>query len=682
MGNANRFTFYEEAKVSRTFKAENPGSYKVGLDFEVLGQFDFDPGECQVVLKVDDREVWQQEFGWQPGKKFHYDAEDNWEPGDRKLVLELHPLTPVEKKKNSLDLRITSVRVQGPLEEKYHVRPKSFDLFFTRDVPKTPAERRDYAREVLRRFATKAFRRPIDDKSLDRLVAIAESTYNEPGKRFEDGVAQAIIPVLASPRFLFRVEEAQVAAGVPPGGKSSRAKQTSSTRTPSPAAKMPASTTAGRPAATGPHPFVDDYSLASRLSYFLWSTMPDEELFRLAQRGELRKNLSVQVKRMLEDSRSQELIENFVGQWLQVRDVDGIDINAGVVLARDRGEERGRGFFQSPGFRRLQELRNKANLTPEEQKELEKLRAQIGPRFNRPSVELDRDLRRALRQETEMCFAYVVREDRDVLELIDADYTFLNERLAKHYNFGITNLDENPLAITNVTGTEMRRVTLPKGHPRGGFLTHGSVLIVTSNPTRTSPVKRGLFVLDNVLGTPAPPPPAAVPLLEDAEQKIKDKKPTLREALELHREDKLCASCHNRMDPLGLAMENFNALGLWREKERGQPIDAGGKLITGETFSDVRDVKRTLVTNHRLDFYRCLTEKLLTYALGRGLEYYDVDAVDRIVERLDKENGRFSALLMGIVESTPFQKRRNPSALTEQEPVKPVQQRAEIKASQ
>ena len=280
-----------------------------------------------------------------------------------------------------------------------------------------------------------------------------------------------------------------------------------------------------------------------------------------------------------------------------------------------------------------------------------------------------------------MCFAYVVHENHDVLELIDADYTFLNERLAKHYNFGLTNAAENPFAITNVVGNEMRRVTLPKGSPRGGVLTDGAVLIVTSNPTRTSPVKRGLFILDNIVGTPPPPPPAAVPPLEDAEKEFKDRKPTLREALELHRENKLCASCHNRMDPLGLALENFNALGLWRDKERGQPIDAAGKLVTGETFSDVRDVKRTLVTNHRLDFYRCLTEKLLTYALGRGLEYYDVQTVDQIVERLAKEHGRFSALLMGIVESAPFQKRRNSSALTEQEPVKPVQQRAEIKPS-
>ena len=281
---------------------------------------------------------------------------------------------------------------------------------------------------------------------------------------------------------------------------------------------------------------------------------------------------------------------------------------------------------------------------------------------------LDRDLRRALRQETEMCFAHVVREDRSVLELLDSDYTFLNGKLAKHYG------------MTNVTGPEMRRVSLPADSPRGGVLTHGSALIVTSNPTRTSPVKRGLFILDNILGLPSPPPPPDIPNLDDSEKEVGGRPPTLRETLAIHREKPLCASCHNRMDPLGLALENFNALGMWRDQERGQTIDAGGKLVTGEEFKDIREVKRTLVTGHRLDFYRCLTEKMLTYALGRGVEYYDVETVDHIVARLDKEQGRFSALLMGIVESAPFQKRRNASAPGAPEPLKPVERRAGKKA--
>jgi hypothetical protein len=203
----------------------------------------------------------------------------------------------------------------------------------------------------------------------------------------------------------------------------------------------------------------------------------------------------------------------------------------------------------------------------------------------------------------------------------------------------------------------MRRVALPADCPRGGVLTEGTVLVVTSNPDRTSPVKRGVFVLNNIIGTPAPPPPPNVPALEASEKPSGDA--TLRDLLEAHRRQPLCASCHARMDPIGLAMENFNALGIWRNTERNQNIDAAGKLITGERFNNVRELKHILATNHREDFYRCLTEKMLTYALGRGLEYYDVETVDRIVERLNQQNGRFSALLMGVIESTPFQKQRN-----------------------
>ena len=258
------------------------------------------------------------------------------------------------------------------------------------------------------------------------------------------------------------------------------------------------------------------------------------------------------------------------------------------------------------------------------------------------------DLRRAMRQETEKAFDYVIREDRSLLELLDSDYTFLNERLARHY--GLTNL--------NVTGDEMVLVKLPPESPRGGVITHGSVLAVTSNPTRTSPVKRGLFILDNLLGTPPPPPPPDIPPLEDAAKAMKEKTLTLRETLALHREQPLCSSCHNRMDPLGLALENFNAMGMWRDQERSQPIDATGKLLSGEAFTNIKELKKILANNHASEFYRTMTEKLLTYALGRGLEYYDVATVDAIVERLEKSNGRPSELLAGIINSAPFQKTR------------------------
>jgi hypothetical protein len=617
-GKGERHSFYEETKLWRAFKVDHAGSYRVSLEFDILGQFDFDPGRVRAVLRIDDREVWTDELRWQNGKKFRHEFDQTWAPGEHRVALELQPLTPVAQKKNALDFRLLNVRVEGPTEKEHWVRPKNFELFFTQDVPEGRSARRDYAREVLDRFATRAFRRPVDRKSLNRLMDLAEATWADKKNRFEDGIAQAMIPVLASPRFLFRVEETESVAS------------------------------AGR------HPFVDEFSLASRLSYFLWSTMPDKELFRLAGRRELRKNLDAQVKRMLADDRSEALIENFVGQWLQVRDVDGIDINVRAVLSRDRGEER----RFNRDRRRFQELRDipEEKLTPEQKKEIEEVRAQFRRRFqNRPQVEFDRELRHALRRETEMAFAHVLRGDRSALELIDCDYTFLNERLANHY--GLTNL--------NVTGNEMRRVTLPADSSRGGVLTQGAPLIVTSNPTRTSPVKRGLFILDNILGLPPPPPPPDIPNLEDSEKEVDGHQPTLREVLAIHREKPLCSSCHNRMDPLGLALENFNALGMWRDHERGQPIDAGGKLITGETFQGIREVKRTLATRHHNSFYHCLTEKLLTYALGRGLEYYDTHAIDQIVGRMEKENGRLSALVMGIIESAPFQKRRNPGAVVD-----------------
>jgi hypothetical protein len=255
-----------------------------------------------------------------------------------------------------------------------------------------------------------------------------------------------------------------------------------------------------------------------------------------------------------------------------------------------------------------------------------------------------------MRQETEGVFDYVLRQDRSVLELLDSDYTFLNQRLASLYG------------ITNVSGDEMRRVTLPPDSPRGGVLTEGTVLVVTSNPTRTSPVKRGLFILDNVLGTPPPPPPPNIPPLEDAAKGATNHALSLRATLALHRKDALCSSCHSRMDPLGLAFENFNAMGMWRQAEYGDSIDATGTLMSGESFSTVKQLKHILVTKHAKDFYRTLTEKMLTYALGRGLEYYDVETVDQIVARLEAANGRPSALLAGVVESAPFQKcRRTPS---------------------
>jgi hypothetical protein len=469
----------------------------------------------------------------------------------------------------NVTLRVASVQVRGPLNPKFWIAPDNYSRFFPRaEAPTELAERDAYAGELLRKFATRAFRRPVDDAKVAQLVGLARQVYTEPGKTFEEGISRSMMAVLGSPRFLFRVE------GPAPSHEADRFAP------------------------------LDEYALATRLSYFLWSTMPDEELFGLAARGELRAQLRPQVERMLKDAKAQAFVRNFTGQWLQARDVEFVPINARVVMGPN------------------------------------------APRNKEGRIDFDSAFRKAMRSETEMYFEHIIREDRSVLELIDSDYTFLNDRLATHYG------------VPDVTGDHMRLVKLPAGSPRGGILTQGTALAVTSNPTRTSPVKRGLFILENILGTPPPPPPPDVPDLEESKKEFKDREPKLSEMLAVHRQNKLCNSCHQRMDPLGLAMENFNALGAWREREAGQPIEPAGQLITGEKFADVRELKRVLSHERKLDVYRCLTEKLMTYALGRGIEYQDAHTVDDIIDRLNRADGKMSVLIMGVIESPAFQKQR------------------------
>jgi hypothetical protein len=565
-GSAERMTFYKQARAVKTVSAPHAGSYQVTIEIEVDGSFDPEPGKCRLRFAVDDREIWGKEFEWYDNQTFQYEFPQNWPAGAHRLEFDIMPLSSPELKRTRLDMKVLAVTVKGPKEREHWDRPKNWDRFFWRDEPGTSAERRSYVREILGRFASKAFRRPVDEKTLNRLVSIAEAAYAHPGESLEQAAGQAIVVVLASPKFLFRVENAL-------------------------------SGSAGKLSAP-----IDAHSLASRLSYFLWSTTPDDELTRLAARGDLRTELSAQVKRLLADPRSEALVQNFTGQWLEVRDVEHFPIQARTVLRDD-------------GFPRKQD-------------------GEIAT------------LRRLMKRETEMVFAHVMRDDRSVLEFLDSDYTFANEELAKHYG------------LKDVSGKEVRRVTLPKDSPRGGLMTQAGVLMITSNPSRTSPVKRGQFILENFLGSPTPPPPPDIPPLDEVRRGIKGREPTVREVMAIHRGNALCASCHARMDPLGLALENFNALGMWRETERKQPIDASGRLLSGQSFKDIRDLKKILKGDLRQDFYRCLTEKLLTYALGRGLDYHDVETVDQIVARLESTGGRFSALLMGIVESSPFQKQR------------------------
>ena len=523
-----------------------------------------------------------------------------------------------EKYLNAARAIVAKAVPDSPPDKKDHDAVQAYErIFIHGPAPADPTQRYAYAREILRTFARRAYRRPVDNQTVDRLVALARVPTSTDAS-FESEVSTALVAILASPRFLFRVEEPAANAG-----------DTS-------------------------HPLVDEYTLASRLSYFLWSTTPDDELLAMAERGELRKNLSSQVDRMLKDPRAYALAENFAGQWLRARDVEHVDIDPiGALglqheldalqpqlqrLRRDRERQ------QNAAKEGAADKSDSADELPWEERE--KIRTEYR-RIKAIGNMLDDKLRHAMRDETDEYFNYVVQENRDVLEFIDSDYTFLNETLAKHYG------------IDGVQGDEMRRVDLPAGSPRGGVLTQATMLAVTSNPSRTSPVKRGLFVLENILGSPPPPPPPPnVPLLETAETGVQGRSPTVRELQERHRREPLCAACHARMDPLGLALENFNALGMWRDSEHDQPIDASGVLLTGEKFDGIRQLKTIIKEQHRLDFYRCLTEKLLTYALGRGLEYYDEYTVDQIVARMDREQGKFSALLMGIIESAPFEKQR------------------------
>ena len=431
--------------------------------------------------------------------------------------------------------------------------------------PADTARRAEHLRDTIARLGARAFRRPLDAATCERLLAIAAAAIDAPGGSFERGVAAALTAMLAAPRFLFRVEQ--------PG--------------------------AG-PIDRGAVP-LDDHSLATRLSYLLWSSLPDDDLVEVARAGELHQRLGEQVDRLIADARADRFVADFVGQWLKTRDVETAAFDVREIL-------RSRDQF-------------------------------MAERIFSPRV------RAAMRQETELLVARLLRDDRPATDLLVARETFLNSRLARFYG------------IPGVEGPEMRLVSLAPDSHRGGLLTHASFLAVTSNPTRTSPVKRGLFILENLLGTPTPPPPPDVPPLEAAARS--DRRPSMRELMELHRRDALCASCHERMDPLGLALEGYNALGQWRGHD-ADGLDTSGRLVTGETFADARELAEVIAGPRRRDFHRCLAEKLLTYALGRGLEYFDGPAVDTIVDEMERDGGGLRALVQAVCRSVPFRMMRPP----------------------
>lgn len=415
-------------------------------------------------------------------------------------------------------------------------------------------EKIECVRRIIQAFVSRAFRRPAEPDEVRRLLELGLSAWQN-GAQEEEALQVILQAILVAPHFLFRVE-----ADPAPG-------DANAIRT------------------------LNDYELASRLSYFLWSSMPDETLFALAKSGQLSDPavLNEQVERMLQDGKSVALVKNFAGQWLQLRDV--------------------------------------AKMTPD---------PNLFPNF-------DEALRAAMLRETELFFETVMREDRSLLDFLNADFTFVNERLARHYG------------LTGVEGDEFRRVTL--NDQRRGVLTHASILLLTSNPTRTSPVKRGKWILENFLDDPPPPPLPGIQTLEEQQELLG----SLRERMQQHRSDANCAGCHKRMDALGFGLENFDAIGAWRDLDGRFAIDAAGSLPGKLSFRGPKELMQVLKEHKPEDFCRCLTRKMLTYALGRELQSHDYCTVNGILKQAAEHDHRFSSLVRAIVTSDPFTKRGAPT---------------------
>ena len=465
-------------------------------------------------------------------------------------------LNPVTSGDTNRMLFVQQFQIIGPAD----TRPE-FQQRIAARLVNTPADRK--LREFTQTFLTRAFRRPPTPAELDRYLKVAEAAATESKGRWEAGVQQLLKVVLCSPKFLFRVEQDSL------------------------------------PRYPGAHP-LDEYQLASRLSYFLWATMPDDELLNLAAKNQLTPALDAQVRRMLKDPKAESLTQNFAMQWLQLQRLQ--------TFAPDNK------LF--PGF--------------------------------------DERLRRAMLRETELFFSEIVREDRSVLDLIDADFTYVNDTLSRHY--GLSGASQSGGGRGRGFGgrgdNTFNRVTLT-GKERGGLLTHASILTVTSNPTRTSPVKRGKWVLEQILGTPPPPAPPNVPELDD-QKKLAG---TLRQRMEQHRENPACANCHKQMDALGFAFENFDAIGRFRTKTDEGTIDPSGTLPDGKSFQGPAELKAILKDKKEL-IVRNLAEKLMTYGLGRGLEFSDNRALNQICDQAARADHKFSALIIAIVKSDPFRLRR------------------------
>lgn len=513
-------------------------------------------------VRLDGREVGTLELTGQRDKPITVKARFASKIGAHKVSVGFtNPRSEINPKTNKPSNRsatIDFVEIDGPYNAVPPPPPPGYRRIFI-SKPTAGITEEAAARAILARFTTRAYRRPSAPDEVESLVKVFRAAKAD-GDNFEQSVKLALEAVLVSPQFLFRIE-------VDP----------------------PQAITAADPNKPLVYP-VSDYEFVARLSYFLWSSTPDDDLMALASSRRIRESavLEAQVKRMLADPRSSALVENFAGQWLELRNLD--------------------------------------DYRPD---------TKVYPNW-------DDQLKTSMKRETELFFENIMRQDRSILELLNADYTFVNERLAKHYG------------IANVKGEEFRKVSLA-GTKRGGFLTQASVLTVTAMPTRTSPVKRGKFILENVLGTPPPPPPPDVPALSEQAKDVS--KATLKVRLEEHRKDPNCAVCHIRMDAIGFTMENFDAIGQWRDREGNFPVDSTGKMPEGTVLNGADGLRQMLLSRQN-DFISTVTKKMLTYALGRGLEFYDQCSTKDIEAALRQNQYKFSALVLAIVKSEPFQKRR------------------------
>ncbi len=503
---------------------------------------------ARMAVKIDERPICVIDVAVSRKDAKVYEEKVELRPGSRKISTSFindYYNPEARPKDRDRNLIVDYVELVGPVDLRSPEPPESHRRIFIAK-PGLSVSKRQAASEIVGRFARQAFRRPLAPAELERFLGLYDLAEKQ-GDSFEASVRLALQGILVSPHFLFRVERSS-----------------------------------GR---------LNDHELAGRLSYFLWSTMPDAELSDAADKGTLRDPAAydAQVRRMLKDPKARSLAENFAIQWLQLRRLE----------------------TQAPDPKRF-------------------------PRW-------DEKLRAAMHDEAVLLFDEILREDKSVLELLGARYTYLNERLAAHYG------------IAGVKGPEMRRVELADPR-RGGVLTLGAVLTVTSNPTRTAAVKRGKWVLETILGTPPPPPlPDAGELKDETDE---DRKLSLRQRLEKHRADPSCANCHKRMDPIGFAFENFDAVGAWRERDGGHAIETAASLPDGSSFQGPVELK-ALMLARKDDFVRCLAEKMTTYALGRGVEYYDASTIKAIRTALAGQQYRISTLVLEIARSYPFQYRRD-----------------------